>query len=356
MQKRPESGSAARPERKNPEIQLLRLIMAFEIALFHGRGGGGYLAVDFFFVLTGYFSVRRALSHPDASCRDAALWTVRKFAPIYAYAIPICAVHLLARGLLLGTGLRQALRSLAYGSYQIALLSASGLFDGSHNFVSHLWYLSCLLMLLPLFYSLLIKKKDFFLYVLAPLSALFLYGYCAQAFGGLLISHEWSGLFLTGLIRAWAGLCAGAAAYLLARKLRALPPMTKLALRLLSAAQLLCLFGGLLYMHAQEGGMLDFLCVFLWIALVGVVLSERASIHPLFAPLGECAPLSELSLSLYLTHWTIPLLLRACTPDASVPMLPYLILSLLYAALWVFIVSLARKLLSRLRLKELLFS
>lgn len=349
--------SAPLPSRPplNGEIHFYRLLMAVQVVLFHVLGGGGYLAVDFFFLLSGYFAVRRASAHPDASYRDAMRWTLAKFARIYPYVVPICAVHLLARALALGEGPADAMRALFYGSFQIGLTSASGLFSGSHNFLSHLWYLSCLLVLLPVFFSLLIRSRDFFLHVGAPLCALFFYGYCARTAGHLCLSHEWPGLFLLGMPRAWAGLCAGALVYLLADRLRALPPLSRLGGLLLSAAELLCLFAGLFYMRTQALRMLDFLCVALWVLLAAVALSERAPVHRLFSPFARLPWLGDYCLALYVSHWTVPVLLRRLTADASVPVAPYLLTCLAYAALWVALIAFVRRLNIGKKIKTLLF-
>ena len=339
---------------QNGEIQFYRLLMALSVALFHFAGDGGYLAVDFFFLLSGYFAVRRAVRHPQASYRDAMGWTLKKLAPTYAYVLPICGSHILVHALLEHRGFTGALRALVYEIPQLSLISASGLFDGSYNFVSHLWYLSCLFMLLPVFYALLIKNRDFFLYVFAPLSMLLCYGYCARAVGHLQLSHALTLFFIDGMFRAWAGLCGGALVWLLSEKLRRMPELTRAGRHLLSGAQLLCLAAALLYMRTDAGTTLDFLCVALFIAVVSIALSERASIHPLFQPLNRINSLSELSLALYLGHWTLPELLRVS--GGGVPAGVYLILCVLYAALWVLIVRGLRALGLGRRLKNLLFA
>lgn len=340
---------------QNGEIQFFRLLMALNVALFHFIGDGGYLAVDFFFLLSGCFAVRRAVFHPEASYRDAMGWTLKKLAPTYAYVLPICGTHILVHALLEHKGLTGALRMLIFETFQLSLVSASGLFDGSFNFVSHLWYLSCLFMLLPAFYALLIRNRDFFLYVLGPLSMLLCYGYCARAVGHLQLSHGLTFFFIDGMFRAWAGLCGGALVWLLSEKLRSLPKLTRAGEHLLSAAELICLTVGLLYMLTDAGTTLDFLCIVLWIAVTAVALSERASIHPLFQPLNRFKSLSDLSLALYLCHWTLPELLRTFTASSGVSATAYLILCVLYAMLWVLTVRALRALHIGKRLKQLLF-
>lgn len=339
----------------NGEIELLRLLMAAEIALFHGVGGGGYLAVDFFFMLSGCFAARRAERHPGAGCREAAAWTLAKFARIYPYVLPVCAVHLLLRGAIAGLGAAGTLRSLLYESFQIGLLSASGLFSGSHNFLSHLWYLSCLMMLLPVFYSLLLRRREAFLYVLAPLCVLFCYGYCARAYGNILLSHEWNGFLLLGMIRAWAGLCMGACVSLAADRLAALPPLTRAGRALLAAIELCGLAGACAYMASDAMGMLDFLAIALLALLAAIALSARSAVHAALDRVGRLFPFGEFSLALYASHWTIPMLMRARTPEAPLPALPYLLCCLGYALLWMLLVRLMRGLHLGRRLRALLF-
>ena len=83
---------------------------------------------------------------------------------------------------------------------EMALLPAAGLYE--QFYVLPLWYLSALMILLPLFYYLLIKGKDAFLWVGCPICAMLIYGYFCRTVDYIDTWTEWTGLFFTSL--PWA--------------------------------------------------------------------------------------------------------------------------------------------------------
>ena len=89
------------------------------------------------------------------------------------------------------------------------------------TFNSLVWYISAMLItMLPLSF-LLIKSKDFFLYIFSPLTALFALGFMYQS-GDIVSTMQLNRycIFTGGIIRALSGLCFGAVAYIIYEKLR----------------------------------------------------------------------------------------------------------------------------------------
>lgn len=89
--------------------------------------------------------------------------------------------------------------------------------DIRYNLV--LWYISAMLItMLPLVYML-VKNKDFFLYVFSPLAALLGLGFMyRQDISTIKIQLEWYGFIEGGNIAALSGLCFGAITYLIYEK------------------------------------------------------------------------------------------------------------------------------------------
>lgn len=83
------------------------------------------------------------------------------------------------------------------------------------------WYISSMLLVMPILYFLYIRFKDFFLHIFSPLTALFTWGYFCHL-NDMNIT-TWNGLCLNGVVRAVCGLCFGVCAYLIYEKIIAMP-------------------------------------------------------------------------------------------------------------------------------------
>lgn len=160
---------------RNTEVDLLRVVFAIVVLIHHSHGlnppditsypfVGGYIAVEFFFLLTGYFAAKEIMeaSVPAPLMGAQAMkLTFSKFSRIFPFVIPAVFIHYIMVSLLNNSSGFETVKSLTYGIFEAALLPASGIYESF--MVLPLWYLSALLMLLPLFYYLLMKAPSFFL-------------------------------------------------------------------------------------------------------------------------------------------------------------------------------------------------
>lgn len=344
---------------RNREIDLYRILFALIIVLVHSHGlrvpdpthypfCGGYLAVEFFLMLTGYFSVRKAehSGNVQTAAQQAAVWTGRKFLRLYQYVIPAVILHYLVSAWMQRLSAYETVKQLLYGTFEMLLLPASGIYETF--LVLPLWYLSALLLTLPLFYYTVIRLKNVFFPLLAPLSTLLIYGYFSVTFGHLDIWSVWMGAFFISLLRAWAGLCLGGLCYILEEWLKGIP-FSKMGLIMLQGVKLLCITCTLFIMLTKYHQRLDFLCVgALFIALAITFSRLREPFQ------GKSDFLAELSLALYVSHWTIREIIPVVMPEATYKEMlgPYLLLSILYASMFVVGVKAVRKLSLPERLKH----
>lgn len=351
-------------KRRNAEIDFYRILLAFVIVIVHTNGlqppdtakypfVGGYLAVEFFFMLSGYFATEKVVNSLDAQYKNVPVWMWRKFKNIFAFVIPAVIVHYLVKACIAKMSLFGTAKSLLYGVFEMLLLPVTGL---SETFlVLPLWYLSAMLILLPLFYAALLKEKDFFLYIFCPIFVLMIYGYYSVTTQHIDRWADWNGLFYMSLPRAWAGLCLGGIVNRVAEYLRGLSFTPKGSL-FLSGVEFICFGIVMVYMYTRAWRRLDFLCIGLLAVVASIALSEKASAHKAF-PVWF-SKISEFSLALYVSHWTIRLLIpTVIMPTASyeVWILPYIVLSVAYAMLLMLLVSAIRRLKLAERFKQLLF-
>lgn len=334
--------------KRNAQIDFYKFLMSLIVLLHHSRYisepawtdapfPGGYLPVEFFFIVSGYLATKRVYDNPNATYKDAFRWTAKKFARFFQYAVPIGIVHRIMCSIIDGIPMREALEQLVYNSYEFFLLRMAGFSDNlSERYgLGHYWYLSALIIVLPIFFSALIKSKTFVLYVIAPLSAVLFYGWLASREISLATAGVWMGLFKQGTLRAWTELCLGGISYLFASAISKITfhRLGEICLSILDMGAMIC---ALLYMMFKGWSQLDYFCVGLFLVSVSIAASEKSSISHFFSP--HFSELQQFTLVLYLCQWTVgKLIMPLIQPRGGVLM--YVVLSILYSLLWIGIVS-----------------
>ncbi len=149
-------------KQRNYMVDLCRFIAALMIMFCHldlvgAQAYPTYMFVDFFFILSGYFTVQhfakqKADSNPEKRGRTALRYTAKKFIPFIPHllvALPIAYFmlnfHFLKDGDVLGffTGFKDMFAEF--------LLLPIKFFDNPARQIGPLWYLSALLIVMPLF-------------------------------------------------------------------------------------------------------------------------------------------------------------------------------------------------------------
>lgn len=180
---------------------------------------GGWISVEFFFIVLGFLMVRTSLKTKHSSDqlgRDTFQFVVHKISrlfPYYIFAYIISFTYQHAFQNIAYTPIR-LLKELAKSIVPLFFLNLSGL-DG-YEVVGATWYLSAMIIAMMLIYPLLLKNKDYFLWVFSPLVAVLGYGFIRKHDGAFLTT-VWNGFYYAGMVRALAGLCLGACTYLAAQ-------------------------------------------------------------------------------------------------------------------------------------------
>lgn len=223
-------------EQRNREVDFLRFVFAVIIMSHHSRyvlGDenclflGGSLAVEFFFIVSGYLmmaSILRAERRQSAGVTRAALGTetyhfllrkIRAFLPEYLIAWFIGFFLIEGFGF---PGLRHVLHDFGKYFFELSLIKMSGIFTGGID--GCMWYLSAMSLCMAVLYPLIRRHKNFMVHIGAPLTALFLLGYLCRTFGHPRDPVEWTGLVYKGDLRAMAELCLGVVAFYAAARPR----------------------------------------------------------------------------------------------------------------------------------------
>lgn len=211
---------------RNGALDILKFLFAVEVVFYHGDFGenhfrSGYLATDFFFIVTGILFARTAMRYqvPDAEIgKDTASFMKRKILnlmPNYYVAWVICFV---IRQIHDQCGLRQSMVNFAKSYGELLLVSSTGMKDYMVN--GPMWYISSMLFALLLLYPLAKKLKENFLYLAAPILFFFLMGFTFQNYEALYQDNRY-GICSGTILRAVMMISLGCICYKIGEKLAA---------------------------------------------------------------------------------------------------------------------------------------
>lgn len=209
---------------RNGALDLLKFLFAIEVVCYHGLSdanhfSSGYLATDFFFIVTGMMFARSvsATKVVDAEIgADTLRFMKRKvfgLMPNYYVAWIICFV---VKQIYDHSTLHQCLENLSRSYGELLLVSSSGMKDYFAN--GPMWYISSMLFALLLLYPLAKKFGDNFSYLIAPVLSLFLMGFSFQNYEAL-YQDERYGVCSGTILRAVMIICFGCVCYKIAEKI-----------------------------------------------------------------------------------------------------------------------------------------
>lgn len=196
---------------------MILLIMAHHLYLF--GYSDGYLGescwawVDYFFILTGYFTMHHYKENNEiysGNCAQEALrYTLNKFRGFmpYVFAAVTLQYLLAAFPYLLEHNIKMFIDSFADMPYEVLLLSSSGIVWPK---MSPIWFLSAMFLTLPVLIYLRLRFKDAW-NILCYLIPVLYFGYC-----GINTNRAWP----NDLIRAFSGMALGSFVYVIVSKIK----------------------------------------------------------------------------------------------------------------------------------------
>ena len=203
---------------KRQGIELYRFIMTLMVCLHHFRlysettlpFGGGYLAVDFFFILSGYFlyhhSIKKENSHSTNALQETAEYAIDRYKRLFPQ-------YLLA--LLLSVAVYVCVLRVDMNITQISVWVAKILmFDGIYvhkqiDIMPQGWYCSVLLIDSILIYFLCVRFGQKFAKKAALMLAVGIYVILFLRYGFLNLYTQFGLGITVGGFRGAAGLCMG---------------------------------------------------------------------------------------------------------------------------------------------------
>lgn len=287
-----ERNCTGRKPTRNGFIELCRFIFAMCIvshhALFFPNHGnipviGGYIGVEFFFILTGYFlfasSQKEEGDHRDTAI-NAAVKRIKKVYPYFlvSWGVSFLLSHIVNDQMYI----RDLLWDLLRGIPQLLLLSMAGLggsSEGLWDYVGTGWYLSAMLLTILLVYPLMRRGRKTFSAAIAPVIVIYGYGYIIFEYNFLGVVNERLPFCYLGCIRALAGICLGSFCFCIVQSIPKyrLSKIGKATVSIVQIGVLLLI----LRLMKYGGGYNDLIQVILFSVLIIVSLSFESYLNEL---------------------------------------------------------------------------
>lgn len=333
---------------RNSEVELLRFLLAALVMLYHGNdlinaGGGvkiircGHLAVDVFFMLSGYLMMRSIARQEDGgtvmSTPRFLMHKVKAFFPELVIATLVaCGVLICADGATAGS----CICCLNSVFKDISLLKMCNLVSPTAGIVNGpTWYLSSMVLAMGLLYPLLKRCGVTALLVGAALCIL---GCIIVETGTLASPYEWMGFTYKGNLRAFADLALGAAAYPAAQAMlrHKFPPVYKGLMACAKYTLLTFAFACICLTGKYSGAFLIAAWLYLVLAFGGNTLDCALFRNKLVLFLGR------FSLPLYLSHRVYSMHMGEILPGGQPPVAVWSVYICLGAATALFVMFAAR--------------
>ncbi len=203
----------------NTSIELWRFLFTIMVCLLHFNStyfsrksyfSGGYIAVEFFFILSGFLLMNSA--ERKGSKQSALTYTIRKmkgFYPHYIFSLSIIFIYKMVeeRETLFGI-----LKKMVQVFWEVTMLHMSGIkYSKLYNYIT--WYISVLIIVGYIIYYLVCNYRKIFIELIAPVAILLIYGYYSFNIGYMDVwIPKLFGVRIC-LLRGFAGMSLGCLCY-----------------------------------------------------------------------------------------------------------------------------------------------
>lgn len=193
---------------RNNILDFYRIIFTLIICLHHFQGtldtkiiSTGYIGVEFFFILSGFFLYKSFKKNNNETAFQYTVKRIKRLYPEYILAFILCFILQMAQ-----SGKEKSVDFIFQAISEITLMQNIGIFRGGFNYP--LWYLSVLIFAGYIVYELLKKDKETFSKIISPIAIVFTFSLLNSMGKGL---ENWDtvyGIYLP-LLRGFSDICIG---------------------------------------------------------------------------------------------------------------------------------------------------
>lgn len=320
---------------RNLNLDIMKMVFAIVILTSHLHyfdesrffANYGSLAVDFFFLASGYLCALKVMKNKKEYCpKDTLDFIKGKLAIVLPTLIIAAAVALILNTIVY-------INSNGYEFWQIAencftelnevlCIEMAGI--PAFGVVDVDWYISAMIIGLLILHPIISKYREKFTTVVALVVGLLLLGFIFGRTGTVLVPRTWIIFAYKGLLRGIAEMCLGMFAYTLVQKIKTYD-FTKTGKSILSFLEIVCFLLPILFMltyNKSEMGNSTLEATVIVMLFVGftVMMSQKSflNINADTVPRQKISNLlGKLSLLLYLSHLCWILYVKDLFPDFS---------------------------------------
>lgn len=313
---------------KNSFIEILRFVFCMVIFMHHSgffSDGSeypfmkaGFYAVEFFFILTGALSmpfVYRTTKN-DEIMKASTGYTINKLKRIFPYAL--CGIVLSYIWYFIQADTTLSIKDRIFGRwniiYEILFLPMTGVMNVDLNSYlnSPLWYLSVILIVLPLILYIAIRFNDVYCNYLCIFIPLMMHGYLINKYDGIGSWGQYSGIVFTGVIRGAADLMIGSLVFILSKKIVTKSTISKVIYTFVEA---ICyIFALYTFNTSVDGYTYEFAIL---IMALGMSISLSGQTYTSLVKGRIFNILGTLSLPIYCIHWPVYKLVSLYAPQVN---------------------------------------
>lgn len=293
---------------KNGKIDFLKFLFAAVIVVHHGmqkviglKQGffiGGSLAVEFFFIVSGYLFMASIQRMPERTLPlgiETGKFMLRKYKSFY----PEVAIAFLIGFAVEFVVQSETLPDLWQMTFHNAfLLNMTGI--GVLNSHGELWYISSMLLCMLILYPFVRKSPHIMTNVVLPLTAVLILGYFCGNETTPRNPLQWMGFTYKGNLRALAEISIGICLYPLGQRLRAMK-LSKFSRFMLTVIEWGCYLCLLWYMAMESASRRDYYYVAVYAVAILISFSGQGIDASLFQN-SFSSFLGRISFPLYLSH------------------------------------------------------
>lgn len=316
---------------RNCTIDLMKFAFTLLIMLYHTMRifRGGYIAVEFFFLVSGYLmvkSMKRETHHAESLGRETIQFILHKALSIFPYFIIAWIFSFVITAFVQHYNFNKAVTELFLSPYNFLCLGMAGFYDMGHR-VQASWYISAMLLAMFILFPIRKKLGDMYDFVIAPLLFLFFLGYCYQHKNGFSIMTVGYDNFFhvyNGLLRAIAEIAIGATCY------RATKFLTNIEINKKQKCFITFLewFGYIIAFYCAfwwSSSNKDFSIIFWLIISITISFSQKSFTANIFNN-KSINFLGEFSLALYLMHEVVKNQFLKSLHLGSLPLIEYILI------------------------------
>ena len=338
------------------EIELFRFLLTIVIMILHSQyllGTdipfiSGSLAVEFFFIVSGYLmmaSIKKLNDKPISNLANETVGFIwKKVYPIYPEIFVSFIIGFIFKAIARSYSIIDSVKMFMASFFEITLLQRTGVGEISVN--SAIWYVQSMLLCMLILYPLIRKFPDMMQKVVMPVTALLVLGWLYQNYGSLLTPSAWTGFTFKGNLRGLAELCIGASIYQVVEYIKSynFNKFISISLTVIKWCCWLVLF---VYMYANiSDHRADFFILAVTMVAVALAFSGQCIDSPIYQN-NFVFWLGKISFPLYVSHIYYARSLSYILPDSlsrTAQMGIYLACSLVTAVIVAFAAKGIRKL------------